>query len=94
MTGQNGRATSNAPNGIVREHLLITTSGVCDNALRWSIDTPTAHRIMVSMDYPYANTELAGRWINQAPIDPQTKTMICRITAQTAIRISPDQGCG
>ena len=48
---------------------------------------------MVSTDYPYANTELAGRWINQAPIDPQTKAMICRITAQTAMRISPDQGC-
>ncbi|QNI48078.1 hypothetical protein SynA1825c_01402 [Synechococcus sp. A18-25c] len=46
---------------------------------------------MFSTHDPYEDIELAGRWIDQAPIDPQTKTMICRTTVQTLLRFTPDQ---
>ena len=85
-------AASNPPSEIFSRHFLIATSSVCDNAaLKCSIDTLDADRIMFSTHDPYEDIELAGRWIDQAPIDPQTKTMICRTTVQTLLRFTPDQ---
>lgn len=80
---------SSTPSAVFRRHFFITTSGVCDDAaLQCSIDTLGADRIMFSTDYPYEDIELAGRWIEQAPINPQAKSLICRETAQTLLRLS------
>ena len=74
------------PSAVFRRNFLITTSGVCDDAaLQCSITTLGPERIMFSTDYPYEDIELAGRWIDQAPIDPLAKTMICRTTARTLL---------
>ena len=76
------------PSAVFRRNFLITTSGVCDDAaLQCSITTLGPERIMFSTDYPYEDIELAGRWIDQAPIDPLAKTMICRDTARTLLRL-------
>ena len=76
------------PSTVFRRNFLITTSGVCDDAaLQCSITTLGPERIMFSTDYPYEDIELAGRWIDQAPIDPLAKTMICRDTARTLLRL-------
>jgi len=87
------QAISGPPSEIFRRHFFITTSGVCDDAaLQCSIDTLGCDRIMFSTDYPYEDIELAGRWIDQAPIDRKSKTMISRTTAEALLRINPDQG--
>ena len=77
------------PSDVFRRNFFITTSGVCDDAaLQCSIATLGPERIMFSTDYPYEDIELAGRWIDQAPIDPLAKTMICRDTARMMLRLS------
>ncbi|QNI58792.1 hypothetical protein SynBIOSU31_01925 [Synechococcus sp. BIOS-U3-1] len=79
---------STPPSDVFRQNFFITTSGVCDDAaLQCSIATLGAERIMFSTDYPYEDIELAGRWIEQAAIDPLAKTMICRDTARTLLRL-------
>ena len=86
------QAISGPPSEIFRRQFFITTSGVCDDAaLQCSIDTLGCDRIMFSTDYPYEDIELAGRWIDQAPIDRKSKTMISRTTAETLLRLNPDQ---
>ena len=76
------------PSAVFRQNFFITTSGVCDDAaLQCSIATLGPDRIMFSTDYPYEDIELAGRWIDQAMIDPLAKTMICRDTARRLLRL-------
>jgi len=68
---------STTPSAVFRRNFFITTSVVCDEAARQcSIAALGPERIMFSTDYPYEDIELAGRWIEQATIDPIAKTMI------------------
>ena len=79
---------STTPSAVFRRNFYITTSGVCDDAaLKCSIAALGPERIMFSTDYPYEDIELAGRWIDQAAIDPLAKTMICRDTARKLLRL-------
>jgi len=79
---------STTPSAVFRRNFFITTSGVCDDAaLQCSISTLGPERIMFSTDYPYEDIELAGRWMDQAMIDPLAKTMICRDTARMLLRL-------
>ena len=76
------------PSAVFRQNFFITTSGVCDDAaLQCSITTLGPERIMFSTDYPYEDIELAGRWIDQAKIDPLAKAMICGDTARMLLRL-------
>ncbi len=76
------------PSAVFRHNFFITTSGVCDDAaLQCSITTLGPERIMFSTDYPYEDIELAGRWIDQAKIDPLAKAMICGDTARMLLRL-------
>ena len=43
---------------------------------------------MFSTDYPYENIETAGRWIDEAPIDPEVRKLICRETAQKLLNLN------
>ena len=80
---------STTPSAVFRRNFFITTSGVCDDAaLQCSISTLGAERIMFSTDYPYEDIELAGRWMDQAMIDPLAKKMICRDTARMLLRLN------
>ena len=79
---------STTPSAVFRRNFFITTSGVCDDAaLQCSISTLGPERIMFSTDYPYEDIELAGRWMDQAMIDPLAKTMISRDTARMLLRL-------
>ena len=80
------------PSAVFRRNFYITTSGVCDDAaLQCSIATLGPERIMFATDYPYEDIELAGRWIEQATIDPIAKTMIC---CQLILAIVGGSCCG
>lgn len=79
---------SQSPSTIFRNHFFITTSGVCDNgALLCSIASMGANRIMFATDYPYEDIVLAGSWIDEAPIDPEAKTLITHGVAQELLHL-------
>ena len=76
------------PSDLFRRHFYITTSGVCDSAaLQCSLDSLGVDRIMFATDYPYEDIVLAGEWIDNAPIKPSTKHMICRGTAERLFKL-------
>ena len=80
---------SSIPSAVFRRNFFITTSGVCDDAaLRCSIENLGPQRIMFSTDYPYENIETAGRWIDEAPIEPEVRKLICRETAQKLLKLN------
>ena len=80
---------SMSPGDCFRKHFWITTSGVCDNAaLQCSIDSLGIDRVMFSTDYPYEDIELAGNWIEQAPISNTIRQKIYRDNAQHLLKLS------
>ena len=79
---------STSPGDCFRKHFWITTSGVCDNAaLQCSIDSLGVDRVMFSTDYPYEDIELAGNWIEQAPLSNIIRQKICRDNAQQLLKL-------
>ena len=79
---------STSPGDCFRKHFWITTSGVCDNAaLQCSIDSLGVDRVMFSTDYPYEDIELAGKWIEQAPLRNTIRQKICRDNAQHLLKL-------
>ena len=79
---------SMSPGDCFRKHFWITTSGVCDNAaLQCSIESLGVNHVMFSTDYPYEDIELAGRWIEKAPVSNAIKKKVCRDNARNLLRL-------
>ena len=76
------------PSDIFKKHFYITTSGVCDDAaLKCSIDSIGANRIMFATDYPYEDIDFASRWIEAANIDDKAKAQICYSNAERILKL-------
>lgn len=57
------------PSEIIRRHIHITTSGVCDQApLRCALDAMGSDRVLFATDYPYEDINLAGHWMQTTPL--------------------------
>ena len=70
------------------DNLHVTTSGnFSDQALINAILTVGADRIMFSVDYPYADTELATRWIDNAPISESDRRKIASGNARSLLAL-------
>ena len=83
-----GRRLSRPPSETIREHVYVTTSGVCDDsALRCAIETMGEDRVMFSIDYPYEDHALAGRWIDAADLPEVQKRKVTRDTAARLLRL-------
>ena len=83
------RRPSRPPSEVIREHLWITTSGVCsDAALKCSLEELGNDRVMFSIDYPYESSELACHWIESASIDEVTRTKVCWQNAAELLKIN------
>ena len=83
------RRPSRPPSEVIREHLWITTSGVCsDAALKCSLEELGSDRVMFSIDYPYESSELACHWIESASIDEVTRTKVCWQNAAELLKIN------
>ena len=77
------------PSDIFKKHFYITTSGVCDDAaLKCSIDSIGANRIMFATDYPYEDIDFASRWIEAANIDDKAKAQICYSNAERILKLN------
>jgi 2,3-dihydroxybenzoate decarboxylase len=71
------------PSQYVKENMAITTSGHFSQAsLLCALLTLGADRILFSVDYPYASTQEAATFIENAPLSDTDKEKICHLNAE------------
>lgn len=76
------------PSAVLREHLWITTSGVCaDGPLLCALQELGEERVMFSVDYPYEDSNLACHWIETAALSEPTRRKVCRENAAALLRL-------
>lgn len=64
-------------------NIFITTSGVCSSpALIGAIGEMGAEAVMFSVDYPYESTAIAAKFIEDADMSAETRTMVCSTNAE------------
>ncbi len=67
---------------------MITTSGVCSQgALAGAIAEMGPEAVMFSVDYPYESTEVAAKFIEEAPLDDATRALVCHGNAQRLLKL-------
>ncbi len=82
---------SRKPSEIIKQNILITTSGVCSNsALQCSLAEMGSNSVMFSTDYPYEDALQAGNWINSAPISGEVRKKVCWDNAARILKIKED----
>ncbi len=83
------RPLTHLPSHYIRNNLYITTSGQCSNdALLCSIGALGAGRVMFSIDYPFETTELAGRFMEEVPLDSDARARIASGNAEQLFKLS------
>lgn len=76
------------PSAYFGSNILITTSGVCSSpTLLGAIGEMGPEGVMFSIDYPYESTQLAAEFIEQAPIDERTRTLVCYDNAKRLFKL-------
>ena len=71
------------PSQYIKENMLITTSGhFSQTSLLCALLTLGADRILFSVDYPYASTQEAATFIENAPLSDIDKEKICHLNAE------------
>lgn len=77
-----------APSDYLGSNILITTSGVCSpGALAGAIAEMGPEAVMFSVDYPYESTEVAAKFIEEAPLDDATRALVCHGNAQRILKL-------
>lgn len=75
------------PSEYIREHIVVTTSGMFSaEPLLCTINSLGADHVMFSVDYPYESSEDAAKFIDNAPLDDQTRADICFHNAARVLR--------
>jgi 2,3-dihydroxybenzoate decarboxylase len=83
-----GLRLERAPSAYFGSNLLITTSGVCSpHALVGAIGEMGAEAVLFSVDYPYESTEVAARFIEEAPLDQATRELVCYRNAERIFKL-------
>jgi 2,3-dihydroxybenzoate decarboxylase len=73
------------PSDYIRSHVVVTTSGMFSaDPLLCAIGALGADRVLFSVDYPYESTEQASAFIERAPVDDETRCLVC---CENAIRL-------
>jgi len=76
------------PSEIIREHIVITTAGVCADApLRCSVSDLGIDNVLFSVDYPYEDAKGAVDWIDQAQLTEEEHKKICHENAERILKI-------
>jgi len=76
------------PSDYIREHIVVTTSGMCSAApLHCAISALGRERVMFSVDYPYEDAGEAAEFIETVPLDPGVRDDICFNNAKKLFRI-------
>ncbi|MGT2509801.1 amidohydrolase family protein [Cupriavidus basilensis] len=76
------------PSEYIGSNILITTSGVCSPAaLNGAIAEMGAEAVLFSVDYPYESTAIAADFIEQAPMDDATRSLVCHGNAERILKL-------
>lgn len=76
------------PSQYIKENFYVTTSGVCSNGpLACAVQELGEERVMFSVDYPYESTEIAAKFIEQAPLNKKVLENICYKNAQKVLNL-------
>lgn len=83
-----GVRLARAPSEYIGTNIVITTSGVCSHgALAGAIAELGPEAVMFSVDYPYESTEVAAKFIEEAPLDDTTRALVCHGNAQRLLKL-------
>jgi 2,3-dihydroxybenzoate decarboxylase len=83
-----GVRLARAPSEYIGTNIVITTSGVCSHgALAGAIAEMGPEAVMFSVDYPYESTEVAAKFIEEAPLDDTTRALVCHGNAQRLLKL-------
>ncbi|WP_455287100.1 amidohydrolase family protein [Cupriavidus necator] len=83
-----GVRLARAPSEYIGTNIVITTSGVCSHgALAGAIAELGPEAVMFSVDYPYESTEVAAKFIEDAPLDDTTRALVCHGNAQRLLKL-------
>lgn len=76
------------PSEYIGSNIVITTSGVCSPAaLSGAIAEMGAEAVLFSVDYPYESTAIAADFIEQAPMDDATRSLVCHGNAERILKL-------
>jgi 2,3-dihydroxybenzoate decarboxylase len=76
-------AAGQAPSQIIRDNILITTSGVCSHAaLACALAALGEDSVMFSVDYPFEDCAVAAKFIESAPLSEVARAKVCHGTAR------------
>ncbi|MFC4772779.1 amidohydrolase family protein [Enterococcus hermanniensis] len=71
-----------------REHIYINPSGIFEyDQLLFNLNRVGADHMMWGEDYPFVKTDQAGRFIENAPISPESKEKIAHETAEKLFKL-------
>ena len=83
-----GLSLKRAPSEYIGSNIVITTSGVCSHAaLMGAIGEMGAEAVMFSVDYPYESTAKAAKFIEEAPLDTETLSLVCQGNAKRLLKL-------
>ncbi len=81
-----GSPIERAPSEIIRDNILVTTTGVCSHAsLTCALAALGEDSVMFSVDYPYEDCEVAAEFIDSAPISEAARAKVCHGTARQPV---------
>jgi len=77
------------PSAYLKRNLFVTISGQFDDVpLAAALSALGADHVMFSVDYPYEDSAEAGRFLDRAAIDAETRDTIGRRNAATLMRLA------
>jgi len=73
------RPLKEAPSAYLKHNLYVTTSGQCDDVpLIAALSAVGDDHVLFSVDYPYEDSAVAGRFLDQAAIDESVRAKVAR----------------
>jgi len=73
------RPLKEAPSAYLKHNLYVTTSGQCDDVpLIAALSALGDDHVLFSVDYPYEDSAVAGRFLDQAAIDESVRAKVAR----------------
>nr|WP_246548827.1 amidohydrolase family protein [Ancylobacter oerskovii] len=82
------RPLKEAPSFYLKRNMFVTTSGQFDNVpLIAALSALGADKVLFSVDYPYEDSVVAGRFLDAAPLDEETRGKVARGNAISVMNI-------
>jgi 2,3-dihydroxybenzoate decarboxylase len=82
------RPLQKLPSQYIRENLIVTTSGACDNApLQCCLAAMGEDNVLFSTDYPFESAQIAADFIEAAPLSESLRAKICYQNAKRVLKL-------